>query len=41
MFKNRLTQFVATLPGEKIGELNRALAVALDLATDSRPRRAM
>jgi hypothetical protein len=39
MFKNRLTQFVAALSLEKTGELNRALAIALDLATDSRPRR--
>jgi mRNA interferase MazF len=31
MFKTRLTQFVATLPSEKIEDLNRALAVALDL----------
>lgn len=33
VFKNRLTQFVATLSAEKVGELNRALTVALDLAT--------
>ena len=31
MFKARLTQFVSTLSPDKIGELNRALAVALDL----------
>ena len=31
MFKARLTQFVSTLSPVKIGELNRALAVALDL----------
>jgi mRNA interferase MazF len=30
-FKARLTQFVSTLPPEKIVDLNRALAVALDL----------
>jgi mRNA interferase MazF len=32
MFKARLTHFVSTLPPEKIGELNRALGVALDLS---------
>ena len=32
MFKRKLTTFVATLPPRKIVELNRALAVALDLA---------
>ena len=31
MFKARLTQFVSTLSPEKIVDLNRALAVALDL----------
>jgi len=31
MFKARLTQFVSTLFPEKIVDLNRALAVALDL----------
>lgn len=39
MFKSRLTQFVATLSPEKVGELNRALAVALDVPTESNPRR--
>jgi mRNA-degrading endonuclease toxin of MazEF toxin-antitoxin module len=39
MFKNRLTQFVATLPREKTGELDRALAVALGLAPNSRAPR--
>ena len=39
MFKNRLTQFVATLSPEKVGELNRALAAALDLPSESSPRR--
>ncbi len=31
MFKAKLTQFVSTLPPEKIRDLNRALGVALDL----------
>lgn len=31
MFKTRLTEFVGTLSSEKIRELNRALAAALDL----------
>ena len=31
MFKTRLTQFVATLAPAKVGELDRALAHALDL----------
>ena len=31
MFKIRLTRFVSTLSGTKIGELNRALAHALEL----------
>ncbi len=31
MFKKKLTHFVATLPVERIGELNRALAYALQL----------
>jgi mRNA interferase MazF len=39
MFKHRLTQFVATLSPEKIGELNRALTVALDVSTESSLRR--
>ena len=40
MFKKKLTQFVATLSPEKTGEMNRALAIALDLSTDSRLGRA-
>lgn len=32
MFKRRLTRYVATLPAEKMIELDRALAIALDLA---------
>jgi len=32
MFKRKLTQFVASLPPRKLAELNRAVAVALDLA---------
>jgi hypothetical protein len=32
MFKRRLTTFVASLTPRKLAELNRALAVALDLA---------
>ena len=32
MFKRKLTQFVACLPPRKLAELNRAVAVALDLA---------
>lgn len=32
MFKRKLTTFVASLPPRKLAELNRALAVALDLA---------
>lgn len=31
MFKRKLTQFVASLPPRKLAELNRAVAVALDL----------
>ncbi len=31
MFKRKLTAFVSSLPPRKLGELNRALAVALDL----------
>ena len=31
MFKRKLTAFVSPLPPRKLGELNRALAVALDL----------
>ena len=31
MFKRKLTQFVASLPPRKLEELNRAIAVALDL----------
>jgi mRNA interferase MazF len=32
MFKRKLTTFVASLPARKLADLNRALAVALDLA---------
>jgi len=32
MFKRRLTRFVSTLSAGKIQELNRALAIALDLS---------
>jgi mRNA interferase MazF len=32
MFKRKLTTFVASLPPRKVDELDRALAVALDLA---------
>jgi hypothetical protein len=32
IFKSRLTTFVASLPPHKLAQLNRALAVALDLA---------
>jgi mRNA-degrading endonuclease toxin of MazEF toxin-antitoxin module len=31
MFKSRLTKFVAKLPAAKVEELDRALAIALDL----------
>lgn len=31
MFKRRLVRFVAMLPAEKVRELDRALAIALDL----------
>jgi len=31
MFKRKLTTFVASLPPRKLAELNRALAVAIDL----------
>ena len=31
MFKRKLTQFVASLPPRKLEELNRAIAVALDV----------
>jgi mRNA interferase MazF len=31
MFKRKLTTFVASLPPQKVSELNRALAIALDL----------
>jgi mRNA interferase MazF len=31
MFKRRLTRYVSTLPPDKMRELDRALAVALDL----------
>ncbi len=39
MFKSRLTQFVATLSPIKARELDRALAVALDLGTETSGRR--
>lgn len=32
MFKRKLTAFVSSLPPRKLAELNRALALALDLA---------
>ena len=32
MFKRKLTTFVAALPPRKVAELDRALAIALDLA---------
>ncbi len=32
MFKRKLTTFVSSLPPRKIAELNRALAIALELA---------
>lgn len=32
MFKRKLTTFVGALPARKIAELNRALAVALELS---------
>lgn len=32
MFKRKLTGFVASLPPRKLTELDRALAIALDLA---------
>jgi mRNA interferase MazF len=32
MFKRKLTGFVSSLPPRKLSELNRALAIALDLA---------
>ena len=35
MFKNRLTQFIATLSPRKVRELNRALVAALDLSSES------
>jgi mRNA interferase MazF len=35
MFKTKLTHFVGTLSGNKIADLNRALAHALDLAAPS------
>ena len=31
MFKRKLTSFVASLPPRKVSELNRAIAIALDL----------
>lgn len=33
LFKSRLRNFVSTLPPDKLGALDRALAVALDLPT--------
>lgn len=41
IFKSKLTQFVGTLTPEKMGELNHALAVALDLPTGATPRRSL
>ncbi|MGH8514626.1 MAG: type II toxin-antitoxin system PemK/MazF family toxin [Gammaproteobacteria bacterium] len=32
IFKRKLTAFVSALPAHKVSELNRALAIALDLA---------
>jgi mRNA interferase MazF len=40
MFKSKLTEFVTTLSPEKTSELNRALAIALDLVPASGTRRA-
>jgi mRNA interferase MazF len=34
MFKAKLTNFVATLSAAKLGQLNQALSVALDLPTE-------
>jgi mRNA interferase MazF len=39
MFKSRLTQFVATLSPAKVRELDRALAVALELGPETGGRR--
>ena len=39
MFKTKLTQFVATLTPEKIRELNRAVAIALDVSREMAPPR--
>jgi mRNA-degrading endonuclease toxin of MazEF toxin-antitoxin module len=39
MFKDRLTQFIATLSPGKAKELDRALAVALDLPPEMSARR--
>ena len=39
MFKRTLTQFVATLAAERIRELNRAVAIALDLSREMAPPR--
>jgi len=33
MFKRKLTQFIASLPSPKVEELDRALTIALDLAS--------
>ena len=38
MFKTKLTQFVATLSPERIRELNRAVATALELPVETSPR---
>jgi mRNA interferase MazF len=38
MFKMKLTNFVGTLTAMKLAELNRALALALDLPLDSQER---
>ena len=39
MFKASLTQFVATLSPDKLRDLDRALAVALDVSAEPSPRR--
>jgi mRNA interferase MazF len=40
MFKSRLTEFVATLGPARVGDLNRALAAALDLGPETGSPRA-
>jgi mRNA interferase MazF len=39
IFKKKLTQFIATLAPEKIRELNRAVAIALDVSREMVPPR--